>query len=157
MHMYVCAHVHVCTIPSDAKARQHNRKIKEHNTTHQNSYFQRKLGCLGWDSNPQHLHSVYTYGANMYRYYGRKCLSHLLTAADFEKVSSRTLNSQQWAKMKDAVETLRTKVHVHVYCMYHTLCLPAFTQQYTWMRRRLEYVCVITAYLSVMNFNRDTC
>lgn len=59
----------------------------------------------------------------MYRYYGRKCLSHLLTAADFEKVSSRMLNSQQWAKMKDAIETLRTKVHVPVYCMCHTCCV----------------------------------
>ena len=54
------------------------------------------------------------------RYYGRKCLSHLLTAADFERVASRTLTSQQWSKLRDAIETLRVKVqlacmHVHMY------------------------------------------
>ena len=44
------------------------------------------------------------------RYYGRKCLSHFVTAVEFEKTAMRTLNNQQWVKLRDAVETLRVKV-----------------------------------------------
>ena len=51
----------------------------------------------------------------VFRYYGRKCLSHFMAAAEFEKTAMRTLNSQQWAKLKDAVETLRVKVQQTVH------------------------------------------
>ena len=44
------------------------------------------------------------------RFYGRVCLSHLMTEPDFERIASRTLNTQQWSKMRDAVEMIRVKV-----------------------------------------------
>jgi hypothetical protein len=43
------------------------------------------------------------------RFYGRVCLSHLMTEPDFERIASRTLNTQQWSKMRDAVEMIRVK------------------------------------------------
>ena len=37
-----------------ARQQQHNRKAKQHNTTHpKQSFFKEKIGCLGWDSNPR--------------------------------------------------------------------------------------------------------
>ena len=49
------------------------------------------------------------------RFYGRVCLSHLMTEPDFERIASRTLNTQQWSKMRDAVEMIRVKVHDVLY------------------------------------------
>ena len=46
----------------------------------------------------------------LYRYYGRKCLSHIATAADLEKIASRILNAKQYSRLKEALETLRNKV-----------------------------------------------
>ena len=56
-----------------------------------------------------HVHLLFL-SSTLFRYYGRKCLSHLVTVTDFEKIASRTLNSQQWPKLRDAVEALRAKV-----------------------------------------------
>ena len=34
----------------------------------------------------------------------------LMGVAEFEKLASRTMPLQQWSKMKDAIEHIRTKV-----------------------------------------------
>ena len=38
-----------------------------------------------------------------------------MTEPDFERIASRTLNTQQWSKMRDAVEMIRVKVHDVLY------------------------------------------
>ena len=43
------------------KATQNETKAKQHNTIHPKQLFERKIGCFGWDSNPQHSHSRRTY------------------------------------------------------------------------------------------------
>ena len=60
----------------------------------------------------------------VFRYYGRKCLSHFVAAAEFEKTTMRTLNSQQWAKLKDAVETLRVKVQQPTLSLHSSSYVP---------------------------------
>ena len=96
----MCKHINLYILMRDAEGRKKEtskviQTTKQSNTAHpRQSFFQRKMSCLGWDSNPRHSTHVHML-PTVYTYIGVEEMQQSLVSEDVERVPRLLVNDGQ--------------------------------------------------------------